>query len=274
MNASLLRIDLHLHTSASDGSLAPDALVAAAIAGKLDVISITDHDTADGVRPAQDVAQGRIRIIPGIEISSTFAGLDLHILGYGIDHETDVIREYTLHARARRGDRIRGMIERLGALGVTISYEEVVATAGKAPVNLGRPHLAQALLRRGHVQTFAEAFDRYLGDGGPACLPIELVTPREAIDMIHQAGGIAVWAHPPVDVFRREIDHFTASGLDGIECHRPRNTPEERAALLAVAERLDLIPTGGSDWHGTWHGSIGDFCVGSDQMQKFLLRLG
>jgi 3',5'-nucleoside bisphosphate phosphatase len=274
VNPSLLRIDLHLHTSASDGSLAPDALVAAAVAGKLDVISVTDHDTADGVQPAQETAGDRVRVIPGIEISSTFAGLDLHILGYGIDYEADVIRSYTLHARARRGDRIRGMIERLSALGVTVSYEEVLATAGKQPVNLGRPHLAQAMLKRGQVQTFAEAFDRYLGDGGPACLPIELVTPREAIDLIHSAGGIAVWAHPPADVLRREIDHFAAWGLDGLECYRPRNTPEERASLLALADRMNLIPTGGSDWHGIWHGAIGDFCIGSEQVQKLLLRLG
>jgi predicted metal-dependent phosphoesterase TrpH len=166
------------------------------------------------------------------------------------------------------------MIDRLSALGVVVSYEDVLAGAGAAPVNLGRPHLAQALLRRGHVQTFAEAFDRYLGDGGPACLPLELLTPREAIDLIHAAGGCAVWAHPGADLLRQEIDHFVAWGLDGIECYRPRNTPEERNVLVDIANRNNLMTTGGSDWHGTWHGPLGDFAVGAEQLQKFLWKMG
>jgi predicted metal-dependent phosphoesterase TrpH len=166
------------------------------------------------------------------------------------------------------------MLERLGTLGVNVAYEEVVAAAGSDHVAIGRPHLARALVQRGYAQSFADAFDRFIGDRGPAFLPTQLLTPASAIELIHGCGGLAVWAHPRATVLQRDITRFVAWGLDGIECFRPRCPAEECLSLENVAKEHGLLVTGGSDWHGTWHGRLGEFSMTRDEIGAFLERGG
>lgn len=266
-----MRIDLHIHSTASDGALAPEAVVEAAIAGRLDVIAIADHDTVAGVVPASAAAAGRLEVISAIELSATHDGREYHILGYYIDPFSPALAEFTRAAVRRRQDRMAGMVERLGRLGVSVPFDDVLAQAGEA-ANVGRPHLARVLLQHGHVRTFAEAFTRFIGDGGPAFVPVELLRPEDAVALVHAAGGLAVWAHPAVDALADGLDRLVRAGLDGIECYRPRTPPTEVERIRALARERGRFLTGGSDWHGEWQGPLGDFAVGEEAVPEILER--
>jgi hypothetical protein len=269
-----VRIDLHTHSTASDGSLSPAQLVAAAVAGKLDVLALTDHDTVDGVAAARDAAEGTaLRLVPGLEVSTHHPAGEQHVLGYFVDVRDDGLTAYTRTARGRRQERMRGMLERLEALGVVVTMEQVLAAA-PAGANMGRPHLARALTEAGYVHTPSEAFDRWIGDGGPAYLPMAFVSPAQAIALIHAAGGLAVWAHPRADIFRAEIRALAASGLDGVECWRPRTLPVDTRLFVETAASLGLLTSGGSDWHGDWHGPLGSFAVTAADVRGLLARGG
>ncbi len=268
-----MRLDLHLHSSASDGSLDPVAVVAAAVAGRLDVIALTDHDTIAGLPAALAATAGRIEVIPGVELSTTHRARELHILGYDIDPESAELLTFSRDAARRRQDRMAEMVARLAELGVRVAYDDVVRLAG-SEANVGRPHLARILVQRGHVRTFAEAFDRFIGDGGPAFFPVRLLTPGAAIEMIHRAGGVAIWAHPPLDLFRSDLKPLVEAGLDGVEAYRPRSLPVETEAILAGAAAEGLLVTGGSDWHGDWSGPLGDFSVTPEEVADFLALRG
>jgi predicted metal-dependent phosphoesterase TrpH len=269
-----MRIDLHLHSTASDGSLSPSALIWAARAGGLHIVSLTDHDTLAGLEEAIAAGIGAVHVIPGIEISCHHDGAEVHVLGYFVDAANADLRAYAARALEARRDRMRAMLGRLAGLGVSVEYEEVVAAAGPGSQSMGRPHLAKALVQRGFAQNFAEAFDRYIGDAGPAYLPTNLVSPRNALELIRGAGGLAVWAHPRFDMFERDVRRFVTWGLDGVECFRPRSDPAEALHLETVARELGLVVTGGSDWHGPWHGRLGAFSVSSDEVGAFLERGG
>lgn len=269
-----MRIDLHLHSTASDGSLSPTALVDAARAGGLDIISLADHDTTAGVAAAAAAGTGSLHVIPGIEVSTTHEAGELHMLGYFIDPGNAALQRYAAGALEARRERMRGMLERLGRLGVTVPFAEVEAAAGPEAHSMGRPHLARALVLRGYVPTFADAFERYIGDAGPAFLPTDLVSACRAIEMIHAAGGLAVWAHPRPDQFERDIRRFVTWGLDGVECFRPRSDAADSVRLETVSRELGLLVTGGSDWHGPWHGRLGSFAVSEDEVSAFLERGG
>ena len=268
-----VRLDLHLHSSASDGSLPPADLVETAVSGGLDAIAVTDHDTVAGVGAALAAAVGRIRVIPAIEISSQCGGAELHMLGYMIDPRNEAMQSYTLAASARRQERMRSMLERLGERDIHIAYEDVVTGAGIRPDAIGRPHLARALVDHGHARNVNDAFDRFIGDESHAYVAVQMLSPLEAIELIHGAGGIAVWAHPRVDVFDREVRDLRRQGLDGVECYRPRHTPAEVHYFEVAAADLKLIRTGGSDWHGAWHGRLGDYAVHSSMIPEFMERL-
>lgn len=267
-----MRIDLHIHSSVSDGALSPTDVVEAAVAGRLDIIALADHDATAGIAEARRAAKGRLEVVPAIEVSSTHGGIEIHILGYLVDPDHPGLVRYAAQALERRDERMQGMIRRLEDLGISISYEAVVATAGTGMI--GRPHLARALVEAGHVRTVQEAFDRYLADGGPAFLPTELLTPREAIELIHEAGGIAVWAHPPFEVLEKELGHFVDWGLEGIECYRPMNTASQTRRLEAAARAYGLLTTGGSDWHGDWNGPLGSFAVDRHRVAALLELVG
>jgi predicted metal-dependent phosphoesterase TrpH len=166
------------------------------------------------------------------------------------------------------------MIDRLGDLDVDVAFDDVVDEAGPAASSLARPHLARVLLSAGHVGSVSEAFDRFLGDDGPAYVPIQLLDVAGAIERIHQAGGVAVWAHPPLPLLGGALREFIDAGLDGLECHRPRVGPPDLNRLLNKARHHGLLVTGGSDWHGPWHGELGSFHIGREQVGPFLDRVG
>lgn len=265
------RIDLHIHSSASDGRLSPAALVDAAIVGGLDVIALTDHDTAAGVAEAVDAAAGRpLRIIPGIEISARHGAAEVHLLGYFIDPAADSILTHQRESVGRREDRMRRMVGRMRELGVAVEYADVLRAAGPETRSIGRPHLARALLAAGHVRSFPEAFDRYLADGAAAHVETDFPSVATAIDTIRRAGGVAVWAHPDISLFEREIRAFAALGMTGVECFRPNNLPIDSLLLETTARSLGLFRTGGSDWHGPHRTLLGDFHLGFDELRDFL----
>lgn len=268
-----MRIDLHVHSTASDGAFSPAEVVERAVGGGLGLISVADHDTVAGVAEAQRAADERLTIVPAIEISAIHRGRDLHILGYGIDVTAPAVQEYQTRARVGREARIRHMIERLSSLDVAVEFDAVAAEAGPgAP--LARPHLARVLHADGHVDSIGEAFDRYIGDEGPAFVPTDLLDVPGAIELIHRTGGIAVWAHPPLPLLGSALRSFVEAGLDGLEVYRPRLSKQDTNRVRNKARKLGLLMTGGSDWHGEWHGDLGDFHLLAHQLDPFLERLG
>jgi 3',5'-nucleoside bisphosphate phosphatase len=270
-----MKIDLHIHTNASDGALDPEDVVARAAAAGLDIIAISDHDTTAGVAPATAAAEGLpIQVVPAIEISASYGDRDIHILGYLVDPDAAVIARHSAQARDRRDVRIREMIRRLDGLGVRVEYQDVLDEAGPNARTLARPHLARVLWNQGHVSSVGEAFDRFIADDGPAYVPVHALDVAGAIQVIHDAAGLAVWAHPPTELLDGTLRDFVEAGLDGIECYRPRVAPPDLDRLLNRARRHDLLVTGGSDWHGDWHGEVGSFHLDRDVLGDFLDRVG
>jgi len=249
------RIDLYLHTAFSDGSLSPTEAVTLGHTAGLAALAVTDHDTIEGLSEA--LATGTrlgIEVIPGIEISARFEGREAHILGYFIDWNDTTFLERLEQQRASRHHRNPLVVEKLNQLGVELSYEEVIATAGSDSV--GRPHIAQALLHKGHVRSIQEAFDRYLKDGGSAYVPRVLPDAREVIRWIREAGGVPVLAHPqwvkpqhlPLLTVCRSLKD---AGLVGIEVFYSTHTKRQISEFLEISRTLDLLITGGSDFHGS-----------------------
>ena len=265
-----MKVDLHLHTTASDGSLSPSALVWAARAGGLDVIAVTDHDTVNGVAEAMGALPDAMHVIPGVELSTTLEGAEIHILGYFIDPSNANLRAHGEHAKTARHSRVVRMLDMLRKHAIHVTIDDVLIEAEGSSRILGRPHVARAMHRKGYVQTPAEAFDRFLGDAGPCFLPTELLHPRAAVEMINEAGGVALWAHPRPDMMERELARMIEWGLRGVECFRPRASDSDIAQMRTQAKQFDLLLSGGSDWHGTWHGRLGDFYVEGDDIHALL----
>lgn len=247
-------VDLHLHTTCSDGSLTPAEVVAYALTRKVAAIAVTDHDSVAGNEEAVRLGRERgLPVVPGVEISSHWNGVTFHLLGYGLTRLTDHVRQafdFLVESRAQRNPR---MIERLQALGVDISLEEVLAEAGESVV--GRPHFARVLLRKRAVGSMQEAFDRYLGRGAAAYVNKERLTPAQSAELIREAGGVMVLAHPGILEEERPgalpmvLEHLLTLGLAGIEVHYSRHTPDQTARYGELARRHGLLVTGGSDFH-------------------------
>jgi predicted metal-dependent phosphoesterase TrpH len=248
------RIDLHTHSTASDGAFSPSEVVRLALVHRLDVLALTDHDSTNGIAEAQAAARGTpLSVLPGIELATTPPdGNTMDVLGYLYDPDDAALQARLDALRANRLDRAALMVERLAGLGVPVSYERVLEIAGEGAVT--RPHVAQALLEAGQVATFQEAFDRFLGDGRPANVPHAKLTPQEAIALLHAAGGVAVLAHPirlvemglnPEAV----VADLTPHGLDGLEVYYPDHTPDFTLRMRVLARRFELVMTGGSDFH-------------------------
>jgi 3',5'-nucleoside bisphosphate phosphatase len=245
-----LRIDLHTHSTASDGVLAPAELARQARAAGLDVIALTDHDSTAGVAEAQ--AEGAaigLRVIAGIEANTDLPDGEAHVLGYFVEHEQPafqrtlaVLRE----ARARRGEH---MVERLRAAGVEVAWERVRELAQGA---VGRPHVARALIERGYATSVDDAFARWLGRGRPGYVPRLKLSPAEAVRFIRSAWGVPVLAHPAdiVDLETSVLPDLIAAGLLGLECYYGPYDDATVRRLLALAAARGLIATGGSDYHG------------------------
>ncbi len=267
-----MRLDLHIHTTASDGAWTPEAVVEGAIRGRLDVIAVSDHDTTASVAAAQAHGQERdLQVIPAVEMSSTWDGREIHILGYFVDPEASVLSVHGERAERLRHARMEEMIARLGAQGIDVSLADVQAQAGDEASSLARPHLARVLVEQGHVGSVPEAFHRFIGDQHDAFVPTALQTPAEAIHAIQEAGGLAVWAHPPGDLLEPLLPGMVRDGLRGLEAYRPGHKRNETLRLEALAREHDLLVSGGSDWHTPDSGhALGDFYVSAAEVEEFL----
>lgn len=243
-------IDLHSHTTASDGELSPEDLLARARAAGVTTLAVTDHDTVKGLARAQAAADAQgIRLVPGIEVSTEADGREMHVLGHFVDPTEPGLASYSHRLGDERAVRMGRMVERLNQLGFPISLEEVERIAAGA--HLGRPHLALALLARGFVTSTREAFDRFLADGKPAYVGRFRLPAEDAIAMLHRAGGTATVAHPGSSkVSSFTLERLAKAGLDGLEIFHPDHVPSQRDAFLRQADALGLVPTAGSDYHG------------------------
>jgi predicted metal-dependent phosphoesterase TrpH len=242
------RVDLHTHTTFSDGLLTPEALVARALEKHLAAVAVTDHDTIEALPRARAAATGGIEVVPGIEISSALEGHDLHVLGYYIDPENEPLRARLIRFQQERRERARQIVQRLAELGVHLDPDAVLEAAG--PGAVGRPHVAAALVRGGHVGDLEEAFRRFLGAHGTAFVARPAFHPEEAIALIHAAHGVSVLAHPGNLLADAVVERLALAGLRGVEVWHPHHQPATTRRWRALAERLGLLETGGSDFHG------------------------
>jgi len=242
--------DFHLHSTHSDGKLTTQQLADLVVRNGLRVLALSDHDTTAGIREmAAALAPHGIQLIPAVELSTDIPGSEVHILGYFMDIDDPAFQAALARFREGRIGRGQRMIAKLQALGLDVSWERVQEIAGDASV--GRPHVAQHLVERGYVASIPEAFERYIGRDGPAYAEREKMTPAEAVALIRNAGGLAVMAHPHYTPGYVEIlAELKHQGLTGMEVYYRDLPPESVAELLSVARRLDLLPTGGSDFHG------------------------
>lgn len=245
-------IDLHLHTTASDGRLPPGELVARAHAAGITVMSVTDHDTIAGLGEARRAAASLgMTLVDGIEVTAVHEGRDVHILGYFIDPSDEGFARFLTEQRRRRVERIRVIGARLASLGAAVEVEGLIARAEQSPgASVGRPVIARALVEAGHVATLREAFDRFLGTGQPAYVPRAGKTPAEVVDLIHGAGGLASMAHPGVTKLPAVMASLAAAGLDAVEVYHSDHSADTIRELQQFATAHRLLVTGGSDFHG------------------------
>ena len=244
------RADLHLHTTFSDGTASPDELVQQALEAGLTAIAVTDHDCVDGVAGAVAAAGGRLEVIPGVEMTVAFRGVELHVLGLFVDLNGSAIHDRLAGFRQLRVTRLKQMLERLKTYGVTLSLEEVLELSEQG--SAGRPHLALAMVRRGYVKSPEEAFDRFIGDKAACFVKGATMTPRDAAELIRAAGGVSALAHPARFVPDAWLPELWASGIQGIEAYHPDHSAQTAERYRRYAAEHKLLVTGGSDAHGTW----------------------
>ncbi|MBX3132694.1 MAG: PHP domain-containing protein [Gemmatimonadaceae bacterium] len=245
-------VDLHAHSTASDGALPPTKAVEAAHAAGLAAFALTDHDTLAGIPEAQVAADAcGLRLVPGVELSVHLGTEEVHLLGLHI-RDVAALQERLEIYRGFRRRRAEEMVTRLVAAGVPVTVDAVLAEAAGGAI--GRPHVARALLAAGHVRDMREAFDKWLGAGRPAYVDKERLDIADGIRLIHESGGIAVWAHPGNDGRREQVEPLVAAGLDGIEVRHPSHSREDELRLASLAAFFGLVVSGGSDWHGAMHG--------------------
>jgi 3',5'-nucleoside bisphosphate phosphatase len=252
-----MRIDLHTHSSVSDGTDTPEELVHKARAVGLDVVALTDHDTFEGLDEAAAAGERvGVQVIRGMELSCSRYGSSVHVLAYGADPASAGLAAEMALVRDGRLGRLVGVLAKLDHLGVPVSEAEVMAQVGNSP-SIGRPHIADALIKAGHVRDRQEAFDRFLADGGPAHVPRYTIDVERGIDLVHEAGGLAVIAHPWGRGRERLLPPSTIAGLarhhglDGIEVDHQDHDADVRRRLRTLADSLGLLATGSSDYHGT-----------------------
>lgn len=260
MNLKSRAVDFHMHTTHSDGTYSPEELMRACREKNLSCVSVTDHDTMSSFEACQTEAQKQgVELVPGIEISATFEPGTMHILGYFMDRNHPELKAAIEEIQKVRRNRNADMIAKLNELGIDITLEEVLKEAlgdVRADVKqVGRPHFAKVLVRKKAVKDSQEAFQKYIGKGCPAYLDKQKLTPEEAVTLINRAGGIASIAHPKqmkVDdaAMEKEIKKLADLGLGGLEVYNSCQDIEENAVYLKMAKKFDLVPTGGSDFHG------------------------
>ena len=244
-------VDLHIHSTASDGRLSPEEVVGKSAEAGLTIIALADHDTVDGIAPALETARAfpGLKMIPGIEMSTDVPRGEVHMLGYFIDYTAQELRARLETMRNSRQQRAQGIIAKLRNLGIPIEWQQVQEIAGSG--SIGRPHIAQAMLDKGYVASVKEAFTKYLGRDGPAYVAWKKLTPARTVELILRTDGLPVLAHPlTVNDFEAVIIELKAIGLVGIEAYYNGYTADEVNRLVSLAHRHNLIATGGSDYHG------------------------
>lgn len=277
-------IDLHLHSTCSDGSDSPARVIELAVEAGCSTVALTDHDGLSGIEEARQAAVGRpLTLVPGCEVSCLFSPGTMHVLCYFVEPGEDGPLQAQLERlRADRVTRNTRLIGRLNELGIDITVEEVEAEAGGTTI--GRPHFAAALVKKGVVPSFQEAFDNLLGKGGPAYIPKATISIEETISAARGSGALAVLAHPlslglePAQL-ERAIGEFAQAGLTGLECWYGRYSPEDRTGLVELARKHNLVATGGSDFHGTFKPDLsvgrgtGDLDVPDSAFHELAARL-
>jgi 3',5'-nucleoside bisphosphate phosphatase len=254
-------IDLHLHSTASDGSVTPEGVVKRAAAAGLRAVALTDHDTLAGLPEAFEAGQRYgVRVIGGCEFSAAAAWGEMHVLGYFLPPASPGLEEFLEKCRADRMRRAQAMVGHLQRLGVNLSFQSVLEESGGGAV--GRPHVARAIVRHGGAIDLGDAFDRFLGRGRPAFVEKTLPQFRTIADLVHSTGGLVSVAHLKERGTRGLVERLKAEGLDAVETRHPSHDPDLRARLTDIALQLGLLRTGGSDWHGdpepgVTHGAIG-----------------
>lgn len=268
--------DLHSHTLASDGTQPAADNVRLAMEAGLAAVAITDHDTVAGIEEA--LAAGRrygITVVPGVEISTILDGCDIHVLGYFIDHTDETFLKRLEQLRQVRDRRNEMILERLNELGLVITMDDVAASlkaAKKTDETVGRPHIVDALVRKGYVANMAEAFDRYLGRDGAAYVNPPRIEPAAAVQWIAEAGGAAVLAHPGLYDKDELIGELAGQGLAGLEAYHSDHTPEQEAKYKQIADRYGLIVTAGSDFHGERGGVVFHAPIGARRIDAAVIE--
>ena len=248
----MIKADLHMHSTASDGIFAPDGLMQRAAALGFTHVALTDHDSMSGIPLARETAQKLgMTLIPGVELSCG-AQKEIHVLGYGVDPEDEALHMFCRERVRQREARTAAMVERLCALGKPVDMARVKELARGV---MGRPHIARALLEAGHVSSVSDAFDRFLKPGKPAYVPNEDVKVSESVRLIREAGGVAVLAHPMElkmgdTMLESLIGEWKSQGLEGVEVYHPSAQNNHASFLLHLAQRANMLITGGSDFHG------------------------
>ena len=272
------KVDLHLHSCVSDGKYTPAEVVAKAAGLGLAVIALTDHDNVDGIAAALEAARNfpGLKVIPGVEISTDEAEGEVHMLGYFIDYTHPELLATLVKSRETRVGRAQDMVYKLAGLGLPLEWKRVLEIAGDGTI--GRPHIARALLEKGYISTFNEAFDKYIGDGGPAYVDRTKITPTEAVEIILRAGGLPVLAHPFTTKNTEElVARLAKNGLAGIEAYSGKHTPEQVQRFIRLAEKHHLIVTGGSDYHGIHEDTetmMGSLDIPMSAAEKLIARAG
>lgn len=266
--------DLHTHSFCSDGLRTPTQAVEEAAAAGVQALSLTDHDTVEGVAEALAAgAEHGVQVLPGSELSAHVHDREVHLLAYCLDHTHARLAAYVELVHQRRHDRGAAIVERLNQLGVEVTLEEVLVRADGGP--LGRPHIAAAMVERGAVNNKEEAFSRFIGDRRPADVPKARTPAADIIALVHDLGGVVILAHPGLSVSDSAIQALVDVGLDGVEVFHPSHQPPQIEHLTELADRLDLLMSGGSDSHGEEYGPrIGDCGIGCEAVDALRERAG
>jgi predicted metal-dependent phosphoesterase TrpH len=246
-------IDLHLHSTRSDGSSTPEEVVQRAAGLDLKIISLTDHDSVSGVSGAQEAGEALgVQVVPGAELSAQHDGRDVHILAYFVDHTSESLIHSLAQYQDERRNRAERIVKKLNRLGVKVTFEQVLAKADGA--SIGRPHIADVLVEEGVCFSPNEAFYKYLGYGKAAYEDKYMMSPSEAVEVIHEAGGVAVLAHPVLYQSDTLLPGLVEEGLDGIEVWHIKHKAEDSRRYSVFAEEHGLLQSGGSDCHGDARG--------------------
>ncbi len=264
--------DLHTHSFCSDGLRTPTQAVEEAAAAGVRVLSLTDHDTVEGVPEALDAgATLGLEVLPGTELSAHVEDREVHLLAYCLDYRSPRLASYVKLVHQRRHDRGAAIVQRLNQLGVEVTLDEILVRADGSP--LGRPHIAAAMVATGAVSNKEEAFSRFIGDRRPADVPKPRTPSADVIAMVHELGGVVLLAHPGLSVSDAAIQSLVDVGLDGVEVFHPSHQPPQIEHLNELASRLELLTSGGSDSHGESYGArIGDCGIGCEAVEALRVR--